>query len=98
MRGSGAHINLYDPAGLENAKKDLGNDYVTYKGSAEEVFDKADALVILTEWPDFVGLDYTNLVNKLKEKVIFDGRNLLDPKKMAELGVEYYAIGRSKAK
>ena len=94
LRGSGAKMKLFDPAAMENAKKELGNEYITYAKSAEEVFEKADAVIILTEWKEFGSLDYKNLASKMKEKVVFDGRNLLEPKEMKALGYEYFGIGR----
>ncbi len=94
LRGSGASIKLYDPAAMENAKKELGDNQIEYVKSSEEVFVGSDALVILTEWEEFANLDYSTLVRKLKEKTIFDGRNLLDINLMKKLGVEYYSVGR----
>lgn len=94
LRGSGAIIRLYDPAALENAKLELGEGNIVYAKSAEDTFVGADALIILTEWQEFATLEYSSLVTKLKEKVIFDGRNLLDIQKMRDLGIEYYSVGR----
>ncbi len=94
LRGAGANIKLYDPAALENSKKELGDDNIEYMNSSEEVFDKSDSVFILTEWPEFANLDYKDLVEKMNSKVIFDGRNLLDPLEMKKLGVEYYGVGR----
>jgi UDPglucose 6-dehydrogenase len=54
----------------------------------------ADALVIVTEWKEFRSPDFTRLKAELKAPVIFDGRNLYEPDAMAELGIDYYAIGR----
>ncbi|PIR43562.1 UDP-glucose 6-dehydrogenase [candidate division WWE3 bacterium CG10_big_fil_rev_8_21_14_0_10_32_10] len=97
LRGSGAQIKLYDPAAMDTAKGALGNEYIEYAKQANDVFIGSDAIVILTEWPEFVSLNYESLVGKLKSKVIFDGRNLLDPEGMKEMGVEYYPIGRHNA-
>lgn len=94
LRGSGALLNIYDPAALINAKKELGNTGIIYAKSAEATFKKSDALIILTEWEEFANLDYKNLVKLLNEKVIFDGRNLLDIELMRQLQVEYYSVGR----
>jgi len=96
LRGAGAHIKLYDPAAMKNAKKSLGNDYISYMDSSEAVFDEVDALVILTEWQEFASLDYADLTTRMNDKVVFDGRNLLEPEEMQKVGVEYYGIGRSK--
>src|SRR3989344_3843362 len=82
LRGSGAKIKLYDPAAIENARKDLGNYNIEYLKNGEEAFDTIDALFLLTEWTEFSSYDYKKLVKKMKSKVIFDGRNLLDPGNM----------------
>lgn len=96
LRGAGANIKLFDPAAMENAKAELGKDNMTYSNSAEAVFEKADAVIILTEWKEFASLDYKSLASKLKSKVVFDGRNLLEPKGMKSFGYEYFGIGRHK--
>jgi UDPglucose 6-dehydrogenase len=56
--------------------------------------DDADALVIVTEWKEFRSPDFSALKTKLKQPVIFDGRNLYEPKMLRDLGIEYFAIGR----
>ena len=94
LRGAGAVIHVYDPAALENARRELGDLNVKYASSEKEVFEKADAVFILTEWPEFSNLNYKELTKKMKYKTIFDGRNMLEPKNMREIGVEYYCIGR----
>lgn len=94
LRGNGAHIRLYDPAAIENAKKELGENDVDFCTEASETFEKVDALFILTEWKEFANLDYAALLPKMNQKLIFDGRNLLDIHQMKQLCVEYFAIGR----
>lgn len=96
LRGSGANVNLADPAALENAKKELGTDDVKFCEKNEDVFVDADAVFILTEWKEFAAIDYKDCGGKMKAKVLFDGKNLLEPKEMHELGFEYYAVGRRK--
>ncbi len=95
LRGMGATIHLFDPAAIQNAKGELGDENMKYAESAEKVFDKSDAIFILTEWKDFVGLDFEALSNKVKNKIIFDGKNLLDPKQIASFGYEYFGVGRN---
>lgn len=97
LRGSGLRMKIFDPAAMETAQEVLGNDYLEYMDSAADVFEGTDAVVILTEWKEFATLDYEALVKKMKSKVVFDGRNLLEPEDMKDMGVEYYAIGRSEA-
>jgi UDPglucose 6-dehydrogenase len=59
--------------------------------------DGADALIVVTEWREFRSPDFAELARRLRQPVVFDGRNLYDPTLMAELGFEYTGIGRSKA-
>ncbi len=94
IRGAGANIKLTDPAALENSKKELGDIGITFHENAEDVFEGADMVFILTEWQEFANLSYADLGAKMKSKVLFDGRNLLDPKDITRMGFEYYAIGR----
>ena len=59
-----------------------------------KALDNADALLILTEWSEFRNPDFETIKAKLKNKVIFDGRNIFDPEKMKELNITYFSIGR----
>lgn len=97
LRGAGAKVILFDPAALDNAKGELGPDGVSYANVASEVFKDVEGVFILTEWPEFSNLDYPRLTKKMKKKVIFDGRNLLEPEDMRKLGIEYYGVGRRDA-
>ena len=65
-----------------------------YAESQAAALDNADALVIVTEWKEFRSPDFDNLKAKLKAPVIFDGRNMYDPKLVRSMGFEYLAIGR----
>lgn len=94
LRGAGANLIIYDPAAMDNAKRELGNLNIEYAKSEEEVFENTDGVFILTEWNEFSNLDYKKLSKSLKSKVVFDGRNMLDPQNMKDLGYEYYAVGR----
>jgi UDPglucose 6-dehydrogenase len=67
---------------------------LTFVATQEETLVGADALVIVTEWKEFKSPDFAHLKSVLKAPVIFDGRNLYEPLAMAELGIDYYAIGR----
>lgn len=91
----GAVVKAYDPAAMEQAKFFLG-DSVIYTENEYDALKDADALLILTEWNEFRNPDYTRLYNGLKNKLIFDGRNVYEPAKMKELGFTYYSIGRPK--
>lgn len=95
LRGWGATLHLYDPAALENAKNELGDENMRYLDNAEDAFRKTDALFILTEWKTFASLDYANLGEDMNSKLIFDGKNMLEPKMMKDYGYEYFGVGRN---
>jgi len=66
-------------------------------GTKEAALKNADALVICTEWQNFRAPDFDLIKQMLHQAVIFDGRNLFEPKRMEQKGFEYYAIGRGKS-
>ena len=88
----GARIKAYDPAAEANAKKIVPK--VQFCSGVYDVVDKADALIIVTEWPEFRELDLEEVRRRMKKPVIFDGRNIYDPKRMKELGIIYTGVGR----
>ncbi|MBU9558487.1 UDP-glucose dehydrogenase family protein [Burkholderia multivorans] len=99
----GATVRAYDPVALDEARRvfalDLGEDSdalarLHFVDTQDAAVIGADALVIVTEWKEFKSPDFTRLKAELKAPVIFDGRNLYEPDAMAELGIDYYAIGR----
>lgn len=90
---AGAKVLVFDPEGMENVKKAIG-DKVTYASNQYEAIDGADALLIVTEWSVFRSPDFDKMESLLKNKVIFDGRNLFELSKMEELGYKYISIGR----
>jgi UDPglucose 6-dehydrogenase len=89
----GATIKVHDPEGMENVKKQF-NTKIQYCNTPYEAAEKADAIFIATEWPEFRTPDFEKLGTLLKGKVIFDGRNLYDLPLMKELGYAYFSIGR----
>ena len=89
----GATVRAHDPEAVKEAKKIFG-DRVTYGSHRHEVIEGADALIIVTEWSEYRNPDFDLLLEKLTAPVIFDGRNLFEPKRMAQLGFTYYSIGR----
>jgi UDPglucose 6-dehydrogenase len=94
---AGASITAYDPEGMKNVKKLIG-DKISYASDEYEALDGADALLIATEWSLFRTPDFNRLASLLKNKVIFDGRNLYGIEQMRELGFAYYSIGRESVK
>lgn len=91
----GAEVYAYDPAAMEQAKFFFG-DSIIYTENEYDALQNADALLILTEWNEFRNPDYKKLESGLKNKVIFDGRNVFEPQKMQTLGFTYYSIGRER--
>jgi UDPglucose 6-dehydrogenase len=89
---AGANITVYDPEAMDNVKKLIPG--ITYCHTAYAALDDADALMIFTEWPQFRTPDFDKMSKLLKEKVIFDGRNLYELETMKEQGFTYYSIGR----
>ncbi|PKP49324.1 MAG: UDP-glucose 6-dehydrogenase [Bacteroidetes bacterium HGW-Bacteroidetes-12] len=89
----GAEITAYDPEAMENVKEKYGNK-INFSSSRDEAIIGADALVIATEWQVFRNPDFNKLAAKMKNKVIFDGRNLFEINEMKELGFYYSSIGR----
>lgn len=89
----GATVTAYDPEAMPNVKGILG-DKIAFSDNLYDALDKADALIIATEWTIFRTPEFEELNSRLKEKVIFDGRNLYDLEKMKELGYDYFSIGR----
>ena len=90
---AGATVSVFDPAAMPNVKKLLG-DSLTYVEDPYLALVDAEALLIATEWPAFRNPDFERIGETLKNKVIFDGRNLFDLSKMEELGFYYNSIGR----
>ena len=92
----GATLTVFDPEAMNNVKQLIG-DKVAYAESQYEALEGADALIIATEWNEFRTPNFLKIVTSLKNKVIFDGRNLFDIAAIRELGFYYESIGRSPA-
>ena len=93
LHEAGATIKAYDPVATENARGLLPPG-VTYCASPYEAAEKADALVLVTEWNEFKFLNLERLRSLMRRPVIFDGRNLYEPDRMRRVGFEYHSIGR----
>lgn len=91
----GAKIQAYDPVAVDEAKRVLGHvERLSFAESARAALEGADALVIVTEWKEFRTPDFEAMRDSLRDKRIFDGRNLYEPKLMKTLGFDYRGIGR----
>ena len=93
----GASISAFDPEAMENVSKILGNK-ITLTEKSYDALKDADALIIVTEWNEFRQPDFEKISKLLKNKAIFDGRNLFDNEQMRELGFHYESIGRQAVK
>lgn len=93
LLGEGAIIKACDPAATDEAKKIFG-DKITYYTTIEEAAKDSSAIILLTEWDDFRNIDFSKLKIEMKQKVIFDGRNIYEPEMVKEEGFEYRGIGR----
>ena len=93
LLAAGAKVQAYDPVAKDNAIE-IFKDRITYCNSEMEAIKGANALAIITEWADFRTPDFDLLSENLKDKVIFDGRNLYDPAYIAKYNLTYYSIGK----
>jgi UDPglucose 6-dehydrogenase len=93
LRRAGAKVVVFDPEAIPNVKKEIGKK-VKYAESPYDAVEGADALMIMTEWPEFRTPDFEKLGKSLKNKVIFDGRNLYELSEMEKMGYDYFSIGR----
>ena len=92
---AGATLTCYDPVAMHETQRIYGDEpRLKYAQSPMETLDGADALLIVTEWKEFRSPDFSAIKLSLKNPVIFDGRNLYDPKLVRGEGIEYFAIGR----
>jgi UDPglucose 6-dehydrogenase len=92
----GAHVRVHDPEALDAARMTFAGG-VAYCDNNYAALEGADALLILTEWKPYRTPDFKRMKKLMREPVIFDGRNLFEPRRMRELGFEYVGIGRSGA-
>ena len=90
---SGGKIVAYDPEAIENTKQRFGNT-ISYSDNMYDCLLNADALIIATEWNLFRNPDFNKITQRLKNKLIFDGRNIFSIEMMEQLGYIYYSIGR----
>lgn len=90
---AGAIVRAYDPEAMEECRRKIGGR-IEYARNMYDALSGADAMIIVTEWPEFKVPKFTFIEKALREKVIFDGRNIYSPEQMQEFGYIYYGIGR----
>ncbi len=93
---AGATVTAFDPEAMNNVRQVIG-DKITYADNQYAALKNADALIIATEWNEFRTPDFLKIVSNLKNKAIFDGRNLFDVAGIRELGFHYESVGRVSA-
>jgi UDPglucose 6-dehydrogenase len=93
MRNAGVQVVGYDPVAMKEAQRKLG-DAIEYADDQYEALEGADALILVTEWSEFRVPEWKRMEKIMKNKLVFDGRNIYEPKDMEEWGWTYYGIGR----
>ena len=88
----GANIKAYDPKAIETFRRELDSESIEFTSSKYDALDDANALILITEWKEFRSLDLMELSKRLKQKIIFDGRNIYS-KRIQDEGFELYQIG-----
>jgi UDPglucose 6-dehydrogenase len=91
---AGHTVQVHDPVAMDNAKKIVEGD-IKWNESITETIQGADAVIVLTEWDEFRGIDLKKMNELMKGKDLFDGRNIYDPNEVKEAGLTYYGIGIS---
>ena len=92
---AGATVTAYDPVAMHETQRIYGDEpRLKYAESPMGALKEADALIIVTEWKEFRSPDFEAIKGALKQPLVFDGRNLYDPKFVRGLGIEYFAVGR----
>ncbi len=91
----GAKLQVYDPEAMTTFREKFGDDpSIMYTQTNYDALTQADALIVATEWSEFRNPNFEKMQQRLKSKLIFDGRNIFDLKEMKELGFTYYGMGR----
>ncbi|HTX30500.1 MAG TPA: UDP-glucose/GDP-mannose dehydrogenase family protein [Solirubrobacteraceae bacterium] len=96
LQADGASVRAYDPVAEDQARNLMVG--VEFADSAFDALDEADAVVIVTEWPEFRDLDWAAVADTMAGRLVVDGRNCLDPERVAEAGLVYEGMGRSPAR
>jgi UDPglucose 6-dehydrogenase len=93
LKKDGAEVTGYDPVAMDESKRRIG-DTIKYAKDQYEALVDADALLLVTEWPEFRTPNYSVMKKLMQNHLIFDGRNIYDLDEMKEKGFKYYSIGR----
>ncbi len=93
LLSQGVQIKAFDPEAMENTKREFG-DQIEFSPTYTDTYIDVDALVIMTEWSVFRNPDFDHMLSQIRDRIIFDGRNLYDPTEMRDMGFSYYSVGR----
>jgi UDPglucose 6-dehydrogenase len=91
----GARVRAFDPIAMDACREQYGHLKITYCDSAMSAAEDADAIVLVTEWPEFRDLDLGLVSKQMAQSILVDGRNLFDPAAARIAGFDYCGIGRS---
>jgi UDPglucose 6-dehydrogenase len=91
----GAKVVGFDPIAMDRAKKEWANTDLLFASSAEAVFEESDAVVLVTEWPEFLDLDFAKVTKTMKNPFVLDGRNHLDVAALKKAGLKVITLGRN---
>jgi len=91
LEAEGAHVRAYDPVATGEARKNHAG--ARLRRACRDVVEGADAIVLVTEWPEFLALDWRDVAASMKGDVVIDGRNALDPAAVTAAGLQYEGIG-----
>jgi len=91
----GAKVVGFDPIAMNRAKKEWVHSEIQFAETAEAVFEEADAVLLVTEWPEFLDIDFSKQVEKMKTPLILDGRNHLNRAELKKAGIKLISLGRS---
>jgi len=94
----GARVRVYDPIAMKACQEQHPDLKLHYCSSVTHAVEQADALLLVTEWPEFAGLDLNDLAARMKTPILVDGRNLFSPAAAREAGFDYAGIGRGNRK
>ena len=97
LLAKGAKISAYDPVAIEEAKK-IFNNRIEYSENMYDCLKGAEALLLITEWPQFKEPDFVKMKELLNRALVVDGRNIYSPEKMRKIGFTYVSVGRPDVK
>lgn len=90
----GAKVIVHDPIAIEKAKSLLANSEIIFEPILDNIFNNSDAIVLVTEWPEYQNLDWLKIKGQMRNPLILDGRNFLNRNELEKIGFKYKGIGR----